>query len=168
MGDHTQITLIYRSDIYGYAYEEVNFWEDTYETFKTLNLPWGNWPWNSVSNIHWENVILLLPVSSDFVSAQVLAEAHGLSSVHAAHMASPVYMQGPLLRGRDSRYGTEAPAAECGMLVPWSGAEPRQPALQGGFLTTGPQGSPPILFEFLTLLYTTFIIIFWTSKQEFK
>lgn len=42
MGDHTQITLIYRSDIYGYAYEEVNFWEDTYETFKTLNLPWGN------------------------------------------------------------------------------------------------------------------------------
>ena len=28
----------------------------------------------------------------------------------------------------------------CGILVPWSGIEPTSPALQGGFLTTGPPG----------------------------
>ena len=30
----------------------------------------------------------------------------------------------------------------CGILVPQPGIKPESPALQGGFLTTGPQGSP--------------------------
>ena len=33
----------------------------------------------------------------------------------------------------------------CGILVPWPGITPTSPALQGGFLTPGPPGSPHIL-----------------------
>ena len=31
----------------------------------------------------------------------------------------------------------------CGILVPRPGIEPTSPALEGGFLTTGPPGKPP-------------------------
>ena len=41
--------------------------------------------------------------------------------------------------------GLSCPAA-CGILVPWLGIEPASPALEGGFLTTGPQGSPHKIF----------------------
>ena len=34
-------------------------------------------------------------------------------------------------------------AVACGTLVPKPGIEPASPALQGGFLTTGPQGKFP-------------------------
>ena len=34
-------------------------------------------------------------------------------------------------------------SAACGILVPPPGIEPESPALQGGFLTTGPPGKPP-------------------------
>ena len=38
------------------------------------------------------------------------------------------------------------PGSSCpegsGILVPWPGTEPASPALQGGFLTTGPPGKP--------------------------
>ena len=34
-------------------------------------------------------------------------------------------------------------SAACGILVPPPGIEPKSPALQGGFLTTGPPGKPP-------------------------
>ena len=33
-----------------------------------------------------------------------------------------------------------------GILVPWSGIELVSPALEGGFLTTGPPGKSPIAF----------------------
>ena len=37
--------------------------------------------------------------------------------------------------------------ATCGILVPQPGTEPRSPALEGGFLATGPQGkSQPSVF----------------------
>ena len=33
----------------------------------------------------------------------------------------------------------------CGFLVPWPGIEPTSPALEGGFLTTGPRGKSVII-----------------------
>ena len=40
--------------------------------------------------------------------------------------------------------GLCCPAA-CGILVPRPGIEPASPAWEGGFLTTGPPGKPPLL-----------------------
>ena len=40
--------------------------------------------------------------------------------------------------------GLSSPMA-CWLLVPWPGIEPERPALQGGFLTTGPPGECPAL-----------------------
>ena len=39
-------------------------------------------------------------------------------------------------------WGLSCPEA-CGVLVPWPGMEPMSPALEGGFLTTG----PPVKFK---------------------
>ena len=36
--------------------------------------------------------------------------------------------------------------AACWVLVPWPGIEPISPALQGGFLITGPLGKPLVIF----------------------
>ena len=44
--------------------------------------------------------------------------------------------------------GLSCPAA-CGILVPRPGIEPASPALEGGFLTTGPPGKSPELLFFL-------------------
>ena len=33
----------------------------------------------------------------------------------------------------------------CGILVPQPGIKPESPPLQGGFLTTGPPGKPPVI-----------------------
>ena len=47
--------------------------------------------------------------------------------------------------------------AACGILVPRPGIEPTSPALEGGFLTTGPhQGSPCQIYSWL--LYLTHIM----------
>ena len=62
----------------------------------------------------------------------------------------------PAARGRLSSCGTWAPehagsvvvacglscSMACGISVPWPGIEPAFPTLEGGFLTTGPPGSP--------------------------
>lgn len=41
----------------------------------------------------------------------------------------------------------------CGMLVPWPGTELTSPALQGGFVTTGPPGkSQPVRGESVVIL----------------
>ena len=40
-------------------------------------------------------------------------------------------------------YGLSCPEA-CGILVPRPGIEPVSPALEGGFLTTGPPGKSPV------------------------
>ena len=46
----------------------------------------------------------------------------------------------------------------CGILVPQPGIEPRSPALEGGFFTTGPPGkSVKVLFEYQ---------LKWTSRQR--
>ena len=45
-------------------------------------------------------------------------------------------------------YGPSCPMA-CGILVPQLGIEPLSPALEGGFLTTGPPGKSPGFFFFL-------------------
>ena len=39
--------------------------------------------------------------------------------------------------------------AACGILVSQPGIERVSPALEGGFLTTGPQGNPLFVFMFL-------------------
>ena len=44
-------------------------------------------------------------------------------------------------------HGLSCPAAR-GILVPQPGIEPATPALEGGFLTIGPPGKSPILFNF--------------------
>ena len=36
--------------------------------------------------------------------------------------------------------------SECGILVPWPGVEPVSPTWEGGVLTTGPPGKPPVCF----------------------
>ena len=41
--------------------------------------------------------------------------------------------------------GLSCPAA-CGLLVPQPGIKPASPALEGGFLTTGPPGKAPVGF----------------------
>ena len=46
--------------------------------------------------------------------------------------------------------------AVCGILVPPPGIEPTSPALEGGFLTTGPPGKPP---HTSTLIHTGSAII---------
>ena len=54
-------------------------------------------------------------------------------------------------------------SAACGILVPWLGIKPTSPALQGGFLTTGPPGSPGIVFliSFLGLLIASVYMPSW-------
>ena len=52
---------------------------------------------------------------------------HAGSSVVAHRLSSCAGVSGP---------------AGCGVLVPGSGIEPRSPALEGGFLATGPPGKP--------------------------
>ena len=49
----------------------------------------------------------------------------------------------------DTHSGLVAPQ-QVGFLVPWLGIEPKSPALQGGFLTTGPLG------KYLHWLFTPF------------
>ena len=44
------------------------------------------------------------------------------------------------------RRGLSCPVA-CGILIPPPGIKPESPALEGGFSTTGPQGSPQLLFK---------------------
>ena len=44
-------------------------------------------------------------------------------------------------------HGLSCPAA-CGILVPRPGIEPASPALEGGFLTTGPPGKSPMFSNF--------------------
>ena len=54
-------------------------------------------------------------------------------------------------------------SAACGILVPWPGIKSTSPALQGGFLTTGPPGSPGIVFliSFLGLLIESVYMPSW-------
>ena len=44
----------------------------------------------------------------------------------------------------------------CGNLVPWPGFKPASPALEGGFLTSGPQGKSLLLLLLLLLLLSRF------------
>ena len=49
----------------------------------------------------------------------------------------------------------------CGILVPQPGIEPVSPALEGGFLTTGPPGKshvPPLLCFFFLFFFASFCI----------
>ena len=56
-------------------------------------------------------------------------------------------------------------SAACGILVPWPGIKPTSPALQAGFLTTGPPRKPshftlcPLvhIFYFINLLWVVFV-----------
>ena len=65
------------------------------------------------------------------------------------------------------------------ILVPWLGIEPTSPALEGGFLTTGPAGKSPRAFGFLSQVtepsylpkppfrqWNTFIWKGWKVRQE--
>ena len=65
------------------------------------------------------------------------------------------------MRGSSSvaEYGLSCPTAG-GVLVPQLGIEPAFPALQGGFLTTGPQGEfPKPLFSFICLLSLSLLTV---------
>ena len=51
----------------------------------------------------------------------------------------------------------------CGILVPWPGIEPAYPALQGGFLATGPLGKSLMFFFYLYFLFLeTSLYIIWS------
>ena len=54
----------------------------------------------------------------------------------------------------------------CELLVPWPGIEPTSPALQSGFLTTGPQGKS--WQRYLDSLYFTLKSISWVRLLELK
>ena len=69
--------------------------------------------------------------------------AHGLLS--SCGMRAPG-RTGSLVVAR----GLSCPEA-CGILVPWPGIEPTSPALEGGFLTTGPSGKS-LPFNFVLIL----------------
>ena len=56
--------------------------------------------------------------------AQTVVVARGLQSVQASIAVTDKF----------------SCCTACGILVPWPGIEPMSPALQGGFLTTGPPG----------------------------
>ena len=45
----------------------------------------------------------------------------------------------------------------CGILVPWPGIEPTSPALEGGFLTTGPPGKSLVIKKILSLFPVVYI-----------
>ena len=67
------------------------------------------------------------------------------SFVAACRLLSSCGVQAQYLRQTGSLVavlGLSCPAA-CGILVPRQGIEPMSPALEGGFLTTGPPGKPP-------------------------
>ena len=41
----------------------------------------------------------------------------------------------------------------CGILVPWTGIEPVSPALEGGFLTTGPPEKSLLYYNLTNLIF---------------
>ena len=53
-------------------------------------------------------------------------------------------------------------APACGILDLLAGIKLEFPALQGGFLTAGPQGSPPGATRFKPFLNSCWYSIFWT------
>ena len=79
--------------------------------------------------------------------------AHGLlsSCAQAAERVGSVFcgMRALLLRCASSvvvAHTLSCPAT-CGILVPRPGVEPASPALEGGFLTTGPPGRTHIIYS---------------------
>ena len=48
--------------------------------------------------------------------------------------------------------GLSCPEA-CGILVPQAGIEPMSPALEGGFLTTGPPGKSLLYYNLINLIF---------------
>ena len=91
--------------------------------------------------LHW----VLVAAHRIFVAAcRLFVAAHGL--LFSCGTQAPEHM-GSVVAAR----GLSCPAA-CGILVPRPGIKPASPALEGGFLTTGPPGKSQIFIVLILVI----------------